>query len=139
MEGKDAPGAILDIIIIGKTGKLPGGLICKADIILGRYVFEGAVGIAPGLPLDDGDVFAQLILLRFDHAHRLAIHKKSIIDRSGAGGVFPHSYTERRHRIHFFQILYDPAGLFQPSIDQLPGFLLWSHADPSPMRMGCTA
>ena len=43
---------------------LPAGFIGKADLILGGYVFEGAVGIAPGLPLDDRDLLAQLCCIR---------------------------------------------------------------------------
>ena len=57
-------GTVFDIRIIRKTGMLPAGIIGKADLILGGYVFEGAVGIAPGLPLDDRDLLAQLCCIR---------------------------------------------------------------------------
>ena len=94
MEGKHAPGTVFDISIIRKTGELSGGLIGKADFILGGYIFEGAVGIASGLPLDHSDVLAQLVLLRFNHTNGLPIDKKRIVNRPGAGGVFPDRNSE---------------------------------------------
>ena len=127
MEGKHAPGAIFNVSIIREAGKLPGGFIGKADLILGGYVFESAVGIAPGLPFDNGDVLAQLVLLCFDHTHRFPVNEKSIVNWPGAGGIFPDSNTERSHRIHFFQILNDPAGLRKTGVDQHTGLFLRCH------------
>ncbi|WP_337414179.1 hypothetical protein [Vescimonas sp.] len=134
MEGKHAPGTVFDISIIRKTGELPGGLIGKADFILGGYIFEGAVGIASGLPLDHSDVLAQLILLRFNHTNGLPINKKSIVNWPGTGGIFPNSNTERSHGIHFFQILNDPAGLRKTGIDQLSGSFFRGHVGRLPAQ-----
>ena len=134
MEGKHAPGTVFDISIIRKTGELPGGFIGKANLILGGYVFEGAVGIASGLALDDRDVLAQLVLLRFNHAYGLPINKKSIVNWPGTGGIFPNSNTERSHGIHFFQVLNDPSGLRKTGINQLSGSFFRGHVGRLPAQ-----
>jgi hypothetical protein len=74
-------------------------------------------GVALGLGLGGGQVFAGAVALGFDHAHRLTGNEQHVIRRPGIGGVLAYCDAQTRRQVELLQILHDPAGLLQPTVD----------------------
>ena len=127
MEREDPARAVFFICVIREAGQLAGGLVGKADAVIGFNIFEGAVGVATGLLFNGGNILSQVVLFGFNHADRLSFHKKGIVHRPCAGGILPHGNTEGCHGIHFSQILNDPAGLLQPGVDLFSSLFFRGH------------
>ena len=105
MKAEDAAGTIFQIVIIGETSQLSGGLIGKPNTVSCLNPLEGASGISAGLPFHGCNVLALFICFGLHNANRDAIHKKGIIHRPSAGREFPYRYTGTCHRIELPHIL----------------------------------
>ena len=125
---KDFAGPVLDIRIIREAGQLIGGFVSKADAVFAFDPLKRAVCIPGGLLLHRGDIFSGFAFLGLDNADGHAFDEERIIHLARGGGKLAHSDAHSGHGIERFDILDDPAGLQQLSVNHLSGSLFRRHA-----------
>ena len=126
-EVEDLAGSRGRVGAVGEADDLARGLEQEAQGGVTLAPLEPGGSVALGLGLGGGQVFAGAVSLGFDHAHRVTGNEQHVIRRPGIGGVLAHRDAQTRRQVELLQILHDPTGFLQPTVDLDSGHRLRSH------------
>ncbi len=135
MEGEDLSAAGLRVEQAGEARFSAGALVQKRQWLLrGRYVIGQPTRVLFGLHLDAGEGFA--LLLRFDHAHGVAVDLQQVVGRTVAWLQQELAYGNAAGGLDIdgFRVLHGPARQGERIVDALAGGVLGFHH----REIGCT-
>ena len=128
MEGEDLSAARLGVEQAREARFGAGALVQKRQWLLrGRHVIGQPTGVLFGLHLDAGEGFA--LLLRFDHAHGVAVDVQQVVGRTVAWLQQKLAYGNAAGGLDIdgFRVLHGPARQGERIVDALAGGVLGFH------------